>query len=69
MITRAEPLTSQELPVSTQVLVWGRLLGGAEGCRGAAHLGYPVIHAHPGPPLAPATRSPPVPPRAELQIW
>jgi coenzyme F420-reducing hydrogenase delta subunit/Pyruvate/2-oxoacid:ferredoxin oxidoreductase delta subunit len=63
MITRAQPITSQELPVTSQVLVWGDSFSALKVAVDLADLGYPVMQAHPG-----ATLSPLVPGTAPAQL-
>jgi coenzyme F420-reducing hydrogenase delta subunit/Pyruvate/2-oxoacid:ferredoxin oxidoreductase delta subunit len=65
MISRAEPITTQELPVTPQVLVWGDSFAALKSALDLADLGYPVIQAFSGPgfkplvPGAPLTQTPP----------
>ncbi len=47
MVTRAQPITSQELKVSPQVLVWGDSYAALKAAADLAHLGYQVFHAIP----------------------
>jgi coenzyme F420-reducing hydrogenase delta subunit/Pyruvate/2-oxoacid:ferredoxin oxidoreductase delta subunit len=71
MLTRAEPVGVQELPVSPRVLVWGDSYAALKAAVSLAHLGHPVLWAYPGPtpapllPGAPVTE-PPEPPVASL---
>ena len=69
MITRAEPITTQELPVTSRVLVWGDSFAALKAAVDLADLGYPVIQAYPGATLSPLLPgAPPAqPPGAELQ--
>ena len=69
MITRAQPITTQELPVTSRVLVWGGSFAALKAAVELADLGYPVIQAHPGARLSPVLPgAPPAqPPGAELQ--
>lgn len=53
MITRAEPIVTQQLPVNNQVLVWGDSFAGIKAAVDLAHLEYPVLLAFPGPALQP----------------
>lgn len=53
MITRAEPIVAQELPVSSQVLVWGDSFAALKAAVDLANQGYPVLQAFPGPALQP----------------
>jgi coenzyme F420-reducing hydrogenase delta subunit/Pyruvate/2-oxoacid:ferredoxin oxidoreductase delta subunit len=53
MITRAEPVTTQELPVTSQILVWGGSYAALKAAVDLADLGYTVIQAFSGPGLAP----------------
>ncbi|MFZ5447162.1 MAG: hydrogenase iron-sulfur subunit [Thermodesulfobacteriota bacterium] len=53
MITRAEPVTIQELPVIPRVLVWGDSFAALKAALDLADLDYPVIQAYPGPSLKP----------------
>jgi coenzyme F420-reducing hydrogenase delta subunit/Pyruvate/2-oxoacid:ferredoxin oxidoreductase delta subunit len=53
MITRAEPILTQELPVSSQVLVWGDSFAALKAATDLANLGYPVLQAFPGSALQP----------------
>jgi len=53
MITRAEPIVTQELPVTPQVLVWGDSFVAIKAAVDLAHLGHPVLLAFPGPSLKP----------------
>jgi coenzyme F420-reducing hydrogenase delta subunit/Pyruvate/2-oxoacid:ferredoxin oxidoreductase delta subunit len=53
MITRAEPITTQELPVASQVLVWGDSYAALKAALNLADLGYPVLQAFAGPALQP----------------
>jgi hypothetical protein len=53
MITRAEPILTQEVPVSTRVLVWGDSFAGLKAAVDLAHLEYQVLVAFPGPDLSP----------------
>ncbi|MDO9071308.1 MAG: hypothetical protein Q7V36_07310, partial [Deltaproteobacteria bacterium] len=53
MITRAQPITTQELPVTPRVLVWGDSFAAIKAAVDLADLGYPVIQAYPGPALSP----------------
>ena len=48
MITRAQPITTQELPVTSRVLVWGDSFAALKAAVDLADLGYPVIQAYPG---------------------
>jgi coenzyme F420-reducing hydrogenase delta subunit/Pyruvate/2-oxoacid:ferredoxin oxidoreductase delta subunit len=69
MITRAQPITAQEMPVTSRVLVWGDSFAALKAAVDLADLGYPVMQAYPGATLAPlvpgaATAQPPA---AELQ--
>jgi coenzyme F420-reducing hydrogenase delta subunit/Pyruvate/2-oxoacid:ferredoxin oxidoreductase delta subunit len=69
MITRAQPITTQELPVTSRVLVWGDSFAALKAAVDLADLGYPVIQAHPGAapaPLLPGA-APGQAPGAELQ--
>ncbi len=52
-VSRAEPLTIREMPVSTQVLVWGDSFPALRAARSLADLDYPVILATPNPSLSP----------------
>ncbi len=52
-VLRAQPITSQEVPVSTRVLVWGDSLAALTAARDLAAAGYPVILAAPGAGLRP----------------
>ena len=64
IVTRAEPLTSQELPVTTRVLVWGDSYAALKAATDLAGLGYHVVHALPHPclqPLIPCGKSTQVP--------
>ena len=69
MITRAKPITTQDLPVTSRVLVWGDSFAALKAAVDLADLGYPVIQAYPGASLAPLLPgAPPAqPPGAELQ--
>lgn len=53
MITRAEPIVTQELPVSSQVLVWGDSFAAIKAAIDLADQGYSVLQAFPGPALQP----------------
>ncbi len=53
MITRAQPITTQELPVTSGVLVWGDSFAALKAAVDLADLGYPVMLAHPGATLSP----------------
>ena len=53
MITRAEPILSQEVPVSTRVLVWGDSFAALKAAVDLARLEYQVVVAFPGPDLSP----------------
>jgi coenzyme F420-reducing hydrogenase delta subunit/Pyruvate/2-oxoacid:ferredoxin oxidoreductase delta subunit len=53
MITRAEPIVTQELPVSSQVLVWGDSFAALKAAVDLANQGYAVLQAFPGPALQP----------------
>jgi coenzyme F420-reducing hydrogenase delta subunit/Pyruvate/2-oxoacid:ferredoxin oxidoreductase delta subunit len=53
MITRAEPILSQEVPVSTRVLVWGDSFAGLKAAADLARLEYQVLVAFPGLDLSP----------------
>ena len=53
MTTRAEPILTQEIPVSTRVLVWGDSFAGLKAAVDLAHLEYPILLAFPGPALKP----------------
>lgn len=67
-VTRAWPIVPQEVPVSTQVLVWGDSYAALTAAAHLADLGYPVILATPNPalsPLSPETARPQQP-RADL---
>jgi len=68
IITRAEPITTQDLPVTSRVLVWGDSFAALKASVDLADLGYPVIQAYPGASLAPfLPGAPPAqPPGAEL---
>lgn len=55
MIIRAQPITVQQVPVSLQVLVWGDSFAALKAGVDLAELGYPVLHAFPGPALQPLT--------------
>ncbi len=64
IITRANPITSQEVPVSSRVLVWGDSFAAMKAAADLARLGYQVIHAMPHPflkPLIPCGKSTQVP--------
>ena len=52
-VTRAVPILSQDLPVSTQVLVWGDSFAALKAAQDLAASGYPVILASPNPGLNP----------------
>jgi coenzyme F420-reducing hydrogenase delta subunit/Pyruvate/2-oxoacid:ferredoxin oxidoreductase delta subunit len=69
LITRADPITTQELPVVTQILVWGDSFAALKAAVDLADLGYPVIQAYPGPSPRPLVPGAPLtePPGAELQ--
>jgi coenzyme F420-reducing hydrogenase delta subunit/Pyruvate/2-oxoacid:ferredoxin oxidoreductase delta subunit len=69
MITRAQPITTQELPVTSRVLVWGDSFAALKAAVDLADLGYAVVEAHPGASLAPLVpgAAPGQPPGAELQ--
>jgi coenzyme F420-reducing hydrogenase delta subunit/Pyruvate/2-oxoacid:ferredoxin oxidoreductase delta subunit len=69
MVTRAQPITTQEMPVTARVLVWGDSFAALKAAGELADLGYPVIQAHPGASLAPLlVGGPPAQsPGAELQ--
>ena len=69
MITRAQPITTQELPVTSRVLVWGDSFAALKAAVDLADLGYPVIQAYPGPALSPLLpgAAPAQPFGAELQ--
>ena len=68
MVTRAQPITTQELPVTARVLVWGDSFAALKAAVDLADLGYPVMLAHPGPTLSPLLpgAAPAQPPGAEL---
>ncbi len=53
MNTRAEPILTQEMPVSTRVLVWGDSFAALKAAVDLAHLEYPILLAFPGATLAP----------------
>lgn len=53
MLTRAEPIVTQELPVTTQVLVWGDSFAALKAAADLAEQGYGVRLAFPGPALQP----------------
>jgi coenzyme F420-reducing hydrogenase delta subunit/Pyruvate/2-oxoacid:ferredoxin oxidoreductase delta subunit len=53
MNTRAEPILTQEVPVSTRVLVWGDSFVALKAAVDLAHLDYPVLLAFPGPNMKP----------------
>jgi len=53
MVSRAEPILTQEMPVSTQVLVWGDSFAALKAAVELAHQKYPVFLAFPGPNLKP----------------
>jgi coenzyme F420-reducing hydrogenase delta subunit/NAD-dependent dihydropyrimidine dehydrogenase PreA subunit len=53
MITRALPITVQEVPVSLQVLVWGDSFAALKAAVDLAELGYSILHVFPGPALQP----------------
>jgi len=53
MITRAEPVTTQELPVTSQILVWGDSYAALKASVDLADMGYPVLQAFSGPGLMP----------------
>jgi coenzyme F420-reducing hydrogenase delta subunit/Pyruvate/2-oxoacid:ferredoxin oxidoreductase delta subunit len=53
MITRAEPIAIQELPVNSRVLVWGDSLAALKAAVDLADQGYSVLQAFPGPALQP----------------
>lgn len=64
MITRAEPIIAQELPVSSRVLVWGDSFAALKAAVDLASQGYPVLQAFSGPalqPLVPGTPRPRAP--------
>jgi coenzyme F420-reducing hydrogenase delta subunit/Pyruvate/2-oxoacid:ferredoxin oxidoreductase delta subunit len=69
LLTRADPITTQELPVATQVLVWGDSFAALKAAVDLADLGCSVLQAYPGPsprPLIPGAPLP-EPPGPELQ--
>lgn len=47
MLTRAEPIDTQELPVNRRVLVWGASWAALKAVADLAHLGHPVLWAFP----------------------
>jgi coenzyme F420-reducing hydrogenase delta subunit/Pyruvate/2-oxoacid:ferredoxin oxidoreductase delta subunit len=53
MVTRAEPITTQDLPVVSRVLVWGDSAAALKAAVDLADMGYGVIEAFPGEQLAP----------------
>jgi coenzyme F420-reducing hydrogenase delta subunit/Pyruvate/2-oxoacid:ferredoxin oxidoreductase delta subunit len=53
MITRAEPILTQEVPVSTRVLVWGDSFAALKAAVDLARLEYQVLVAFPGSDLHP----------------
>ena len=53
MNTRAEPILTQEVPVSTRVLVWGESFTALKAAVDLANLEYQVLLAFPGPDLNP----------------
>ncbi len=69
MVTRAEPITTQDLPVTSRVLVWGDSGAALKAAVDLADLGYPVIQAYPGARLSPLLPGAPpaAPPGPELQ--
>jgi coenzyme F420-reducing hydrogenase delta subunit/Pyruvate/2-oxoacid:ferredoxin oxidoreductase delta subunit len=69
LVTRADPITTQELPVATQVLVWGDSFAALKAAIDLADLGYPVLQAYPGPSPRPLVPGAPLtePPGTELQ--
>ncbi len=52
-VSRAEPLAMREVPVSTQVLVWGDSFPALRAARALAGLDYPVLLATPNSSLSP----------------
>jgi heterodisulfide reductase subunit A-like polyferredoxin/coenzyme F420-reducing hydrogenase delta subunit len=64
MVRWAEPVGQQEVPVSTQVLVWGDSYAALKAAADLAHLDYPVLQVIPGPvpePVIPCGKSTQVP--------
>ena len=55
IVTRALPISVQEVPVSTQVLVWGESGAALKAALDLARLDYPILLAFPGPALKPLT--------------
>ena len=53
MITRAEPIVTQEMPVNSRVLVWGDSFAALKASVDLANQGYAVLEAFPGPALQP----------------
>ncbi|MEW6659590.1 MAG: hydrogenase iron-sulfur subunit [Thermodesulfobacteriota bacterium] len=53
MLTRAEPIVTRDLPVSSRVLVWGDSFAALKAAVDLANQGYPVLQAFPGPALQP----------------
>jgi coenzyme F420-reducing hydrogenase delta subunit/Pyruvate/2-oxoacid:ferredoxin oxidoreductase delta subunit len=54
-LCRAKPLTTMEVPVSTQVLIWGDSFPALQAARDLADLDYPVLLATPNSALSPLT--------------
>jgi coenzyme F420-reducing hydrogenase delta subunit/Pyruvate/2-oxoacid:ferredoxin oxidoreductase delta subunit len=69
MITRADPITTQDLPVISRVLVWGGSIAALKAAADLADLGYPVLQAFAGDSLAPLLPGafPAAPPGPEVQ--
>jgi coenzyme F420-reducing hydrogenase delta subunit/Pyruvate/2-oxoacid:ferredoxin oxidoreductase delta subunit len=72
MITRAKPIATQELPVNSQVLVWGDSFAALKAAVDLANQGYAVLQAFPGTglqPLIPGAAPHQAPGEELVQIW
>ena len=68
IVSRAQPITTQEVPVSSQVLVWGDSGAALKAALDLARLGYPVLLAFPGPALKPLNPGGPMAQAAEEEL-